>query len=485
MKMLHSLSKKSQKPQLNRAWAAIVLVAAGLTATSIWAAEPTIPYVVRSSDKLIKFSKEVLVSPESWAEVAKLNELKDPNMIRPGQTLNIPVRLMKKISTPGKVISVQGEVQVGGVAAQPGAAVPEGAKLQTGANSSALVQLADGSRVQLMPNSLADVVSQHGYAMRDASKSGSTTWFSGAIRLVQGVVETIASKTPYRISPLEVSTPTSLVGVRGTEFRVAYEDPATGIARAEIIEGKVRTENTKQNTGVEMVGGFGAAIDPNQREIKPVALLPALRDDQLPAEVQRAFVAPRAAHWDLGTLPGASGYRAQIASDAQFNKLQSDFKSASPSFDLSSLPSGKWYARVRGVDAQGIEGVNAVKLIEIKDGPAPKLSWPNQIGVGVLATYTPEGAQLKVNLGNPDTPKEVTLQVADDEKFTKGVRTVIVQADATALVTNLTPGARSYVRFSGVSPQGVPGTSGVFALDIPGNWGVTVLGLGGALLPVH
>jgi hypothetical protein len=481
MKMLHSLSKKSQKPQLNRAWAAIVLVAAGLTATSIWAAEPTIPYVVRSSDKLIKFSKEVLVSPESWAEVAKLNELKDPNMIRPGQTLNIPVRLMKKISTPGKVISVQGEVQVGGVAAQPGAAVPEGAKLQTGANSSALVQLADGSRVQLMPNSLADVVSQHGYAMRDASKSGSTTWFSGAIRLVQGVVETIASKTPYRISPLEVSTPTSLVGVRGTQFRVAYEDPASGTARTEVIEGNVRNDITAQKVSANVGGGFGAAMKPTDREVKVVALLPALPAEQLPSQVVRNTSSNAA--WTVGSLKGAAGYRAQFATDEKFAQIRGDFKSASTAVDVTALANGSYYARVRGIDPSGIEGFDAIKLVQISAAPVA-VTWPREIYLGASASYRLDGLLLKIYDRSTIKPEQLTVQVARDAAFTQGLQSTPVSPNATALLPNVPTGQRSYVRFTSSAP-GQQGVSATFVMDVPANWGSTVLGLTQALQPVR
>jgi LysM repeat protein len=479
--MFNIYKKKSCFAKHSRAQAAMLLIASGCSLSAL-AAEPSLPFTVREGDKLINVARDYLIKPESWNEVAAFNQLKNPNSISLGQTLNIPLRLLKRVPMPGKVISVQGDVQVAGVAAQAGAALPEGAKLQTGANSSAIVELGDGSRVQLMPSSVADVLTQHGYAMRDASGSGSTTWFSGAMRLAQGVIETLASKTAKRATPLEVSTPTSMVGVRGTEFRVAYENPASGIARAEILEGQVRTENTTQKVAVDMPGGTGAAVDPKEREIKVVALLPPLRDDQIPGEVLRAYLAPRAANWGLGTLPGAASYRAQLASDAQFNKLQSDIKSATPGMDLSSLPNGKWYARVRGVDPLGIEGVNAVKLIEIKDAAPPKLVWPTIVTVGSLATYTPQGVLLKVNLSSADTPQELTLQIARDATFTQELRSVLVPAnDASVLLDNLRAGERSFVRFSGTTPQGVPGTSSVFALDIPQDWGTSVLNVASAL----
>ena len=38
------------------------------------AAEPSLPYTVTSRDKLIKLSREMLVQPSAWAEVAKFNK---------------------------------------------------------------------------------------------------------------------------------------------------------------------------------------------------------------------------------------------------------------------------------------------------------------------------------------------------------------------------------------------------------------------------
>ena len=81
-------------------------------------AEPSLPYVVRPSDNLSKFGREILTTPRAWNEVAKFNQLKDPNVIFPGQTLNIPLRSLKSKPASGKVISTEGDVTLQGVAMQ-------------------------------------------------------------------------------------------------------------------------------------------------------------------------------------------------------------------------------------------------------------------------------------------------------------------------------------------------------------------------------
>ncbi len=360
-------NKKTLVSQSIRVQAALFLIAssAALFAhAQTRTVEPSLPYIVRSSDNLSKFGREMLTSPRAWGEVAKYNQLKDPDVIFPGQKLDIPLRFLKSKPSTGKVISAEGDVTLQGSGMQAGATFADGAKIKTGANSSAVIELGDGSRVKILPNSLAEVVTNRDYAMRDSSKSGSTNWFSGLMRLTEGALEALASKTAKRAKELQVETPTSLVGVRGTEFRVAFDDPLGKAARTEVIEGKVRADNPAQQSGADLPMGTGAVVKPTEKEVKVVVLLPAPDLTGIPSEVLK----PQGS-WPMPTLAGASAYHVQVASDEQFDKIVRDLKVAgNASADLGSLPNGNWFARVRGIDAVGLEGFNTVKLIAVKDG---------------------------------------------------------------------------------------------------------------------
>jgi hypothetical protein len=492
--------KKYPFAPVNIAQAALFLGALGVALPSALAAmtEPYASYTVKPSDTLQGLSRSLLNEPSKWGEVAKLNGLKNPNLIYPGQVIDIPKSLLNFNSQPriavlGTLLNVQGDVTINGQKVQAGAPVPEGARVQTSSDSSAIVQLGDGSRLSLMPKTLADVVTQHGYALRDPSSSASTTWFSGAIRLVEGVLDTLAEKKANRTAPLTVTTPTSVVGVRGTSFRVAYEDPASGLARTEVLEGKVRTDNNAQKVGADVGGGFGVAFRPQDREIKVVALLPALADAQLPAEVLRASAtasAPQRAQWAIGTLAGAAGYRAQFAVDAQFAQIQSDIKSATPALDVTTLANGSYYARVRGIDPSGIEGFDAIKLVQIKNAPvaAPVVvssTWPKEISIGATADYVPNGILLRFYSKSPDLPAQLTVEVASDVAFTQALQRDTFNTSDNLLVRNVPAGQRSYVRFSSAATANQSAASAVFTLDVPGNWGSTVLGMTQALQPLR
>ena len=329
-------------------------------------AESSLPYIVKPKDKLIVMTELLLNNPRDWTEVARFNRLKNPNAISPGQVINIPTRLMKSQPVEGKVISAYGDVQLAGVKAEVGNTINEGAKLQTAANSSAVIELADGSRLTLLPNTLAEVVTSRSYAGRDAGASGSTNLFSGLIRLAQGAMDAVASKTTRRATPLQIQTPTSVVGVRGTQFRVAYDGPVTQNARTEVLEGLVKADNTAQGTGADIAQGKGAVLNPGVKTIQVVDLLKAPDLSATPGDIIKPL-----ALWPMPALDGARSYRVQIAIDDTFNKIVRDLVVTSGSADLANLPNGGWFARVRGIDAAGIEGYDSAKAVQVVLPPPP------------------------------------------------------------------------------------------------------------------
>ena len=332
------------------------------------AAEPSIGYTIQPGEKLIQLGKRLLTDPEAWPEVARFNKLGNANVLKPGQTIQLPLRLLKPIPANGKVVSVSGDVQLGAGPASAGSTLAEGARLQTGANSSAVIELADGSRVTLLPNTLAELATSKHYTTRDARGSASTTWFSGMVRLVQGSLDTAAEKLARRATTLQIQTPTSLVGVRGTQFRVAFDDPATQNARTEVLEGLVQADNPAQGSGAALSKGKGAVLNPAVKEISVVDLLKAPDLSATPADIFKPL-----ALWPMPGLQGAANFRVQVASDAAFNQIVRDLVVTTGSADLATLPNGSWFARIRGIDAVGIEGYDSVKTVRV--ALAPPRQW--------------------------------------------------------------------------------------------------------------
>ena len=423
--------------------------------------EPSLPYVVRPSDNLSKFGRDMLISPRAWNEVARFNQLKDPNVIFPGQKLNIPLRFLKSVAASGKVISAEGDVTLGGSAMQPGATLADGTKIKTGVNSSAVIELGDGSRVKILPGSLAEILTNRDYAMRDASKSGSTNWFSGLMRLSEGALEVLASKTAKRAKELQVETPTSLVGVRGTEFRVAFDDPLGKAARTEVIEGLVRADNPAQQSSANLPMGTGAVIKPTEKSIQVVLLLPAPDLSGVTGEVLKP-----SGSWPMPTLAGASAYRVQVASDENFDKIARDLKVSAISVDLSSLPIGNWFARVRGIDGAGLEGYNSVKLIAVKEEQW-KVTYSS---MGVVDGKTMLGWKGQQAGGQAMVDGNYSVVLAQDAALTQSVVNLQTENNNTHLwLGDLQPGVY-YIRLQ--SDAGL--RSEIYRFELTGNWGKTL-----------
>jgi len=437
------------------------------------ALEPSLPYIVRAQDNLSKFGREMLTSPRAWSEVAKYNQLKDPDVIFPGQNLDIPLRFLKSKPSTAKVISAEGDARLGGVKMLPGAALADGSKLKTGPNSSAVIELGDGSRVKILPNSLAEVVTNRDYAMRDASASGSSNWFSGLMRLTEGALEALASKTAKRATPLQIETPTSVVGVRGTEFRVAFDDPIGKAARTEVIEGKVRADNPAQASGADLPMGTGAVVKPTEKEVKVVILLPAPDLAGIPSEVLK----PQGS-WPMPTLAGASAYHVQVASDEQFDKIVRDLKvdgNSGGSADLGSLPNGSWFARVRGIDAVGLEGFNTVKLIAVKDGEW-RVTYSSMSAEGGKTVLSWQGVQAG---GQPLAGGGYSAVLARDAALMQDAVTLPGNDEARLVLGDLKPGTY-YIRLQNAAGL----RSQTYRFELSGNWAQTEFDKASALQAV-
>ena len=462
--------------QLNSARAATLLIVSAVCLSALAqmpaplgsaGKEPSLTYSVRPSDSVIKIGREILNNQKSWPEIAKFNQLKDPNVIAAGQKLQIPLRFLKSTPASGKVISAEGDVSLGGSAVQTGTALADGAKIKTGTNSSVVIELGDGSRIKVLPNSLAEVVTNRDYAMRDASQSGSTNWFSGLMRLTEGALEALASKTANRATPLQIETPTSVVGVRGTEFRVAFNDPLGKAARTEVIEGKVRADNPAQASGADLPMGTGAVLKPTEKQVKVVVLLPAPDLSAIPSDV----VKPQGS-WPMPALAGASGYHVQVASDEQFDKIVRDFivsGNSGSSANLASLPNGSWFARVRGIDTVGLEGFNSVKLIAIKDSPPSewRVTYSNMGVVNGKTVLSWDGLQAG---GQAMTSSNYSATVASDAALTQSV--VTVQGNdgkASVVLGDLKPGVY-FIRLQNAAGL----RSEIYRFELSGNWAQTV-----------
>jgi hypothetical protein len=423
------------------------------TAQESTAPKGNMVYVVKDSDQLGRLAQELLLTTKLWPRVAALNKLEDPHRIYPGQKLVIPLRYLKAMDKGAQVVAVHGDVKTDGAPLHTGVKLPEGARIQAGPRSSATLKMADGSRVTLTPDTLAQVIESRRFGAPESARSATTTWYSGVMRLVQGGLDIAAARNVNRTSPFRVQTATATIGVRGTEFRVAQDTADATSSRTEVTEGKVRADHSTQHSGADLPAGFGAVINPAQKTIQAVKLLPAPDLKTSPATVQPIDgVAP----WPFGKVEGASTYRIQVARDASFEQLVDDLKTPDTYANLALPEPGQWHVRVRAVDGLGLEGFNSTQALEYK---------PERI---LLPAFWLIGGKSTFEFKLP-RPQEGLYRaiVARDRAFLQVVQQEVLRKNEWE-VKGLKSGTY-YLKIESVDPKA--GVSQRYTFDMPEKWG--------------
>jgi hypothetical protein len=371
-----------------------------------------LPYTVTTHDTLIGLNRTLFAAPGVWKDVARINHLPDSNRINPGQVLMVPARYLHSQVVPARLISAFGDVRIGAKPAAAGAAFNVGDTIRTGESSTAVVQLADGSHVKLAPSTQGRLDEQRRFQIKATAAAIDDGLVAASLRLLSGSVEVFASKV-LRARPLEVSTPTAVIGVRGTVYRVRNEvtpasdrTPAIDTSATEVLEGKVHAQvGAAATQAADVPANFGAPLEPGRM---PVVLpLPPAPDlggvpalfDQLPIKLHLA------GNWPL---------RVQVANDAAFDHIQLDLHvAADDDIRIPQLADGAWHLRVRRISPEGLEGLDAVRDFQLRARPeSPFLVDPPANAKRPVGDITLHWTH------NPDAANYV-VEVARDPQFTQ------------------------------------------------------------------
>ncbi len=307
-------------------------------------------YTVQAGDNLWDLSKEHMENIGNWHKLQQLNNIADPRRVPPGTQIRFPLAWLKVKPAPVRVLELTGEVsatssQTGAVISlKPGATLVTGDEILTGANGNVLLEFLDGSRLLLQKNSLLIFEEQNTY-----SSSGV---LDARVRLPRGRIETWVNPGQKKGTRFEIRTPAAITGVRGTELRVAMQE-GQQVGRTEVIHGHVAVSGTVGKT-IEVPAHFGTVVNAGRPPLTPKPLLPPPDLSRLPDHIAHFQV-----NFDWPAMDGAAFYRVQI-SNATASALLVDVGALpDPPLRAVELPDGDYLLRVRAVDADGLEGLNA------------------------------------------------------------------------------------------------------------------------------
>lgn len=318
-------------------------------------------YRTQPGDNLWDLSKEYLTSMRYWRRLQRLNGIDRPIHIPPGTRLRIPLEWLRIEPFSVSVLMAHGEVRLRSAGSGTNASLPAGAslgsgdELTTGTDGNALLGFPDGTQLLLQHNSHLTLDTLNAY--------GNGSVLDIRLQLKRGRTESQVPPSRDPNSRYEIRTPAATSGVRGTAFRMQM-DADHPIARTEVTQGKVDVGGG--GTVVSVPESFGTVVEAGQPPAKPRPLLPAPTLKGLAQVFDRI---PIALHWPAVT--GARGYRAQLGPKAQPKAFLVDEVLSVAELKIEDLPDGEYLLRIRGIDALGLEGLDAAHAFTVAAHPLP------------------------------------------------------------------------------------------------------------------
>lgn len=309
-------------------------------------------YRVRPGDTLWDVAGEYLTPSVPWQRLQEHNRVADPYQLAPGSTLRIPVQWLHRQPARAKVVAVRGDAQSQTSAGRAapvtaGMSLGSGAVVKTSPEATLSLQFADGSRLLLLGDSEL--------LLERLTRLGRSGIADTRLRLQRGRIGNDVRHLRGPAANFIVDTPSASSAVRGTRFRVEANAAGT---QTEVLEGRVAVSAGARSALVQR--GYGTLVALDQASVTPVALLAA---PDLSGFVPAPQVTRAPLSWPA--VAGARQYRLQISEHARFDSLQLDVEVDTPGYTLPPLEEGRYYVRVRGIDAQGLEGRDAVAQLQV------------------------------------------------------------------------------------------------------------------------
>lgn len=361
------------------------------------AGSDVVVYHVRGGDTLIGLAHRLLTPTSLWRELGRLNHIEQERRLVPGSEMRIPIPWLRWTDRPVEVLAVSGNVSANGRTVVAGDRLHEGESITSGAGGSLAIRLPDGSEVHVPPKTtllLQRVRAAEGIDAPDIR-----------LGLPTGDLE-VAAKKHRDTGRFEISTPTAITAVRGTEYRTHYSD-TNAAATSETLSGTI--EVRASGTALPVAAGYGTLAKGDAPPLPPVPLLPAPALDGIPAVNHSPSL-----ELQFPQVNGAVQYRVQISRSQNFEALEQDTSAKSPPIQIEALESGEHWLKVRAVDANGIEGFDAVRNYSQHTLPdAPRVRPEvNVSGDGLTQHFSWQGSseRYRFELASSGTPEAPILQ---------------------------------------------------------------------------
>ncbi len=399
-------------------------------------------YTMKPGDTVWDISHTVLKDWRYWDDILRHNNISNAATIRPGTKIAIPLYIVRDELSEVRVESAVGKVEVifanndKRLPLKPGMALSAGDRVITGEKATALFSLEDKSSILLQEQSELE------FTRLKTLGGGSSKSMDASLNVHRGRLNMHANPRHVPDSRYEIMTVSANSAVRGTNFRIGIEKESS---RTEVLDGMVNVGNAYGSVNVP--ANFGTVAQKDSPPRKPVKLLPAPNLDKFPALVRYLpTVVP------LNTLEHAQRYRVQIAQDQDFLEMQLDRVVKGQLMLDQRLADGVYYVRVRGVDANGLEGNNADRKFRIDARPeAPMVRRP-------LSDTVLHAGPVAFSWAEVDAVERYVFEIASDADFTDLLEQKVLSG--TDIEVDLKEAGDYFYRLSSVTAAGRQGPPG-------------------------
>ena len=318
-------------------------------------------YTIRPGDNLWNLTERHLTDMQYVNRLQQLNNIKNPYVIPPGTLLRIPVSWTRSTgNAQAKIVNVHGTAVIQRanqteIPVVSGMQLLSGDLIQSQNDSFVTVEFTDNSQMRVQDNSRV--------RLKEMRIFGDHGLVDTLIHLEKGRTENSVPKDTSKGTRFRIQTPSAISSVRGTAFRVGTVESQSSTS-SEVLSGNIHVSGEKSE--IKVPTGFGTVTTQGNPPASPVALLPPPDLSNTSRYYERL---PLVIH--LNPLPGAQGYRTQIALDKTFSDLLSEFTTTSLPFRDGEIPDGDYWLRIRGIDESGIEGRDAVIAFSLNAHPEP------------------------------------------------------------------------------------------------------------------
>lgn len=306
--------------------------------------EDTISYTMEPGDTLYGLANEYFISNTSVPQVQKLNRITNARAIPVGAVVEVPREFLKSTPVSLNVLFTRGEVSIrqGSTVreAEKDMVVRPGAIITTGARAFVSLDGGDGqTRVALPSNSRVQIRRARRYLLNNR--------LDVDLRVLRGRGEIVAPKL-NEDERFNTGTPLAVTAVRGTKFRVGYEEEG-GLALTEVVEGLV--EVSAGDAELNIPAGVGVASDVSGLGDPEELLAPPELVDPNATQTRELVT------FTLVPVEGAAAYRTQIAQDQTFQEVIEDKVTEQPLVSFEGIPEMRLSVRSRSIAVSGLEGV--------------------------------------------------------------------------------------------------------------------------------